>query len=79
MGNSIKVSTNAMMNKNSNIPTRYRFTFQRQMVSTSTLLIEDEQNKKMKDVMGKLLRTDVSGVFTVDRLTKLELEDGSKV
>ena len=79
LGDAIARSTGHLMNKDSKLPTTYKFTFRRQIMSTSTLLMETELNKKMKQVMGELSMTDVSGVFTVDPTTKLELLAGNKV
>ena len=79
LGDAIARSTGHLMNKDSKLPTTYKFTFRRQIMSTSTLLMETELNKKMKVVMGELSKTDVSGVFHVDAPTKSELVAGTKV
>ena len=79
LGDAIARSTSHLMNKDSKLPTTYKFTFLRLNMSTSTLLMETELEKKMKAVIGELSKTDVSGVFHVDPLTKSELVAGTKV
>ena len=81
LGDSIKESTSTLMNRNKKpkLPITYKFTFCRMSKSTSTLLMEDQLHKKMKDVMGELSKTDVSGVFAIDQATKAALGTGSKV
>ena len=41
--------------------------------------MEDQLHKKMKEVMGELSKTDVSGVFEIDQATKAALGTGNKV
>ena len=80
LGDLIKLSTNALMhNKNSSLPITYKFTFRRNQASTSTLLMEEDLNKRMKQVMGDLSTTDVSGVFAVDPETRTALTEGQKI
>ena len=80
LGDLIKISTNALMlNKNSSLPITYKFTFRRNQASTSTLLMEEDLNKRMKQVMGDLSTTDVSGVFAVDPETRTALTGGQKI
>ena len=80
LGDSIKLSTNVLIhNKNSNLPITYKFTFRRNQASASTLLMTEDLNKRMKQVMGNLSTTDVSGVFTVDLETRRALTAGQKI
>ena len=60
LGDSIKISTNALiLNKNSSLPITYKFTIRRNQASTSTLLMEADLSKRMKQVMGDSSKTDV--------------------
>ena len=60
LGDLIKLSTNALMhNKNSSLPITYKFTIRRNQASTSTLLMEADLSKRMKQVMGDSSKTDV--------------------